>query len=494
MKKIKLVKTFGVTCLALTLAVSAPLTTPAAVEADYSIPTGYTVENLVWSDEFNGTTLNTDDWNYEKGNGNNGWGNAESQYYTNSQDNVYIADISSDTTSNSLDGKALAIKAKRDDSINDYNYTSGRITTSTKHTFKYGRVEAKIKMDNGMNRGVWPAFWMLGQPNNWPYCGEIDIMEHANADNFIGGTLHWGDETVSGDQHRYKGGHGVFYGEDMDSWHTYAVEWDDTTMKWYLDDREYYTISLTDTVKSEIVNNEFYIIFNVAIGGYYLGGPNVLPSSTWTDSTMYVDYVRVYQKQEGASSTGTWTKDSIWQNYNTEPTTSNICNVKFMDGETTHLSGTLTKGQFLNNVNISKTGYTFLGWYTADGNKFDFNKQVYADELILYAKWEAATTDSNTQTTVNVKKPSIASIKSKAKRKVNLKFKSKEKVKGFQIKYGTNKKITKKVKTKTTTKKKITIKKLKSKTTYYFKVRAYKTSNGKRVYSKWSSVKKVKVK
>lgn len=493
MRKDKLFKILGLTCLSLALTLSASDITKAD---NYSIPTGYTANNLVWSDEFSGTSLDTDSWNYEIGN-NNGWGNNEKEYYTNSSDNVYIADISSDTESGSLDGKALAIKAKRDTSINDYNFTSGRITTSGKHSFKYGRIEAKIKMENGMNQGVWPAFWMLGYTpgTGWPYCGEIDIMEHANANNYIAGTLHWADETINGNgdaQHKYQGGSKSYSSGNMDTWHTYAVEWDSTKIVWYLDDEAYYTLPMTSTM-SEIVNNEFYIILNVAIGGNYIG--NKIPLPSWSEATMYVDYVRVYQKETGASSSGTWNKAPIWQNYAEVPTTSNICNVKFMDGNTTYLSGTITKGQYLNYQNMTKTGYTFLGWYTADGNAFDFNKQVYDSELVLYAKWEAMTTAAPaTQATVTVKKPSISSIKSKAKRKVTLKLKTKDKAKGFQIKYGTNKKITKKVKTKLTTKKTVTIKKLKSKTTYYFKVREYKLSNGKKVYSKWSGVKKIKVK
>ena len=118
---------------------------------------------LVWSDEFNGTALNTDNWTYDLGNGgsNAGWGNNEKEYYTNRTDNVYVSDGTL---------KITALEQK----FNRYNYTSGRIKTAGKQTFKYGRMEARIKLPS-LN-GVWPAFWMLGvDQKGWPWCGEFDI-------------------------------------------------------------------------------------------------------------------------------------------------------------------------------------------------------------------------------------------------------------------------------------------------------------------------------
>ena len=114
---------------------------------------------LVWNDEFNQTVGGAPDqsvWSYDIGVGNGGWGNAERQYYTNSKNNVYIADVSGDSSSS--DGRALAIKAiKSGDSI-----TSGRLKSLNKQYLRYGRIEAKIRTENGMQSGVWPAFWMMG--------------------------------------------------------------------------------------------------------------------------------------------------------------------------------------------------------------------------------------------------------------------------------------------------------------------------------------------
>lgn len=99
---------------------------------------------LVWSDEFNGTALNTDNWTYDLGNGgsNVGWGNNEKEYYTNRTDNVYVSDGTL---------KITALEQK----FNKYNYTSGRIKTAGKQTFKYGRMEARIKLPS--LKGVWPG-------------------------------------------------------------------------------------------------------------------------------------------------------------------------------------------------------------------------------------------------------------------------------------------------------------------------------------------------
>ena len=97
--------------------------------------------NLVWSDEFNGTSLDTSVWSYEIGNGNWGWGNGEIEYYTNRTDNVRVADGS------------LQIIAKKEN-YGGQKYTSGRIISKGKKYFKYGKMEARIKVENGNQDGV----------------------------------------------------------------------------------------------------------------------------------------------------------------------------------------------------------------------------------------------------------------------------------------------------------------------------------------------------
>ena len=133
-----------------------------------SIPEGY---QLFFEDEFEGTELNQDVWSYETGNGNNGWGNGEVEYYK--KENAVVKD-----------GK-LHIVAKKEQ-VGDFEYTSARIKTANKIKFTYGIVEAKITLP--AKTAMWPAFWMM--PNDskyggWPHSGEIDIME-ANGKNEYG--------------------------------------------------------------------------------------------------------------------------------------------------------------------------------------------------------------------------------------------------------------------------------------------------------------------
>ena len=138
-----------------------------------------TGSKLVWSDEFNGNSIDTSKWGFEIGTGSNGWGNNEQQYYTNRSDNAYVAD------------GALHIRAKKE-SYGGRNYTSARLNTNGKFTFTYGYVEARLALPS--NQGIWPAFWMLGAnigSVGWPSCGEIDIMEAINAENKTYGTCHW---------------------------------------------------------------------------------------------------------------------------------------------------------------------------------------------------------------------------------------------------------------------------------------------------------------
>ena len=256
---------------------------------------------LVWNDEFNQTVGGAPDqsvWSYDIGVGNGGWGNAERQYYTNSTNNVYIADVSGDSSSS--DGRALAIKAiKSGDSI-----TSGRLKSLNKQYLRYGRIEAKIRTENGMQSGVWPAFWMMGNDIEsgapWPYCGEIDIMEHRNAEQNVIGTLHYnsGKGTSAGYAHQYIGSeiNGQYgYIGDMNQWHKYAVEWYEDVIKFFVDDTCFETLNISSD-EMEDFQKDHFILLNLAIGS--TNSPFTLGqtiSDSFTDATMYVDYVRVYQ-------------------------------------------------------------------------------------------------------------------------------------------------------------------------------------------------------
>ena len=250
---------------------------------------------LVWSEDFNqsvGSGVDTATWNYDTGN--NGWGNNEIQNYTTSTNNVYIADMSGD--SQSSDGRCLAIKAQRENG----QITSGRLTTKGKQFARYGKIECKMRVENGSQSGVWPAFWMMGENGNWPNCGEIDIMEHRNTESTVIGTLHWNPGTSLWDSynHVYAGSetNGQFgYIGSIEQWHRYSVEWYEDVIKWYIDDVCYETMSISSDQMEEFRQNH-YVLLNLAIGGPSTPFTQYQTvSDSFTSATMYVDYVRIYQ-------------------------------------------------------------------------------------------------------------------------------------------------------------------------------------------------------
>ncbi len=230
--------------------------------------------NQVWSDEFNGTSLNTSNWVAEIGTGSSGWGNNELQYYTNRTQNLQVT------------GGNLVITAQKE-SYGGMNYTSARIKTQGLHNFTYGKIEARIKLPTG--QGLWPAFWMLGANNpsvGWPYCGEIDIMEHVNNSSVVHGTVHW-------DANGYASYGNVSGNIDFSQFHVYSIEWDANYIRWFVDGIQFNEILITNgTGNTEEFQKPFFILLNLAVGGNWPGSPN---SSTPFPSQMLVDYVRVYQ-------------------------------------------------------------------------------------------------------------------------------------------------------------------------------------------------------
>jgi beta-glucanase (GH16 family) len=230
----------------------------------------------VWSDEFSSPVLISANWTTEIGTGSNGWGNNELQYYTSRPENVTIQN-----------GHLLIIAKK--ETYQGSNYTSARIKTQAKQNWKYGKMEARIKLPVG--QGLWPAFWMLGEnitSVSWPNCGEIDIMEHINSEPKIFGTMHW-----DANGHAYYGGDVNV--NDVTQFHIYSVEWDSTGIKWYVDGTNYWQANTLNNINStEEFHNPFFFLLNIAVGGNFPGPPTA--NSIMAD-TMLVDYVRVYQKQ-----------------------------------------------------------------------------------------------------------------------------------------------------------------------------------------------------
>lgn len=288
--------------LALPLGVSAQTTTP---------PSGY---ELRWSDEFNGTSLNTTLWNIEE-NGNGG-GNQELQYYR--KENVAVHDGN------------LVLTARREN-YNNKQFTSGRVNTRDKAYFKHGIIQARIKFPKTAN-GVWPAYWMMGNDYGkvgWPKCGEIDIVETGNADGIkngtqtrhFGSTLHWG--TGAGAAHKQ---YGTSYLAPETNplqngdYHIITMEWNGNFMQMFYDLEDFsvsakskarfYSVSIPSSTNTSDIGyyfqKPFFFIFNLAVGGNYTGiynagGITAMPNAG-DEAKMYVDWVRVYQDANDADA------------------------------------------------------------------------------------------------------------------------------------------------------------------------------------------------
>lgn len=238
---------------------------------------------LTWSDEFegdSGTSVNPDNWSYDIGRGDNGWGNEELQIYTDNAENI------------ALDGEGnLVITAQRELGGQFPTYTSARINTKGKFSQAYGRFEARLKTPFGP--GLWPAFWMLGDnidEVSWPQCGEIDIMElRGQAPNITLGSLH-GPGYSAGNS--ITGSYGLEDGRFDAEYHIYAVEWFEDRIDFFVDDFLFQRITPDDVSGEWVYDQPFYLLLNVAVGGTFVGFPS---SQTPFPQTMIVDYVRVYE-------------------------------------------------------------------------------------------------------------------------------------------------------------------------------------------------------
>jgi len=239
---------------------------------------------LFWNDEFNQDSLNLNFWNIEK------WWegafNEESQRYVDSRENITI-----------IDGK-LYIRAKKDLPFdpNNPSYSSGRINTKGKVELQYGYWEIRAKLPQGV--GTWPAIWMLNSKIDsigWPYCGEIDIMEHVGFDpNKVFFSIH--------NANLYGGVHGtsqqgVYELNTLEtSFHNYAIEWGDNFIKGYIDGILYFDYSKNSTSFNDWpYDNKFFLILNLAIGGEW-GGIQGIDNSIFPASFI-IEYVRLYTKQ-----------------------------------------------------------------------------------------------------------------------------------------------------------------------------------------------------
>ncbi len=237
---------------------------------------------LVWSDEFDGDTINLDNWTYDIGGW--GWGNGEAQYYT-------------DRPENARPENGVLVIELREEPFEGNAFTSARLLTQDLQEFQYGRIEARLKVPAGA--GTWPAFWMLGtgfeegaaeEERQWPFVGEIDIMEYTGKEpDLILGTVH-------GPGYAGAGGKSKWFRQEFDiadDWHTFAVEWSEDRIEWFFNDEQYYELTPENLGRREwVFNKPFFIILNLAHGGT-LGG--VIDPDLAYPIQYLVDYVRVYQ-------------------------------------------------------------------------------------------------------------------------------------------------------------------------------------------------------
>jgi beta-glucanase (GH16 family) len=240
---------------------------------------------IVMQDEFDVEGApNSEIWDFNIGNGENGWGNNELQYYTNRTENVKV------------ENGSLLITAKKE-SYNGSSYTSARLLTKGKFEQTYGRYEARIRLPYG--QGMWPAFWLLGADCGdgtdgtlvWPACGEIDIIENRGSEpTMVSSAVHGPG---------YSAGKAITKSYSLENdrfdtdFHVFGIEWGPEYINFYVDDVLYNQITPEDVTGDWVYDRPFYIIINLAVGGDFGGAPN---SETVFPQYMLVDYVRVYKK------------------------------------------------------------------------------------------------------------------------------------------------------------------------------------------------------
>ncbi|MFA5033732.1 MAG: family 16 glycosylhydrolase [bacterium] len=304
--------------------------------------------NLLWSDEFDSANVNPTNWTYDTGFSYNN----ELEYYTSRPKNVKIQN-----------GNLLIIAKK--EVYNGANYTSARLKTDGLQTWTYGKFEARIKLPVG--KGIWPAFWLLGQSVNqigWPKCGEIDIMEHINTETLIYGTMHWDN-----------GGHqqsGSYTSCNVTQYHIYSIEWNANAIKWFLDGTKFFETNISGGINgTQELHLPFYIILNLAVGGNWPGNPD---GTTPFPDTMFVDYVRVYEDVAVEEpSTGSLKpslqavdlkviKDKIFLSVPNDYCPNTLITIYDLCGrpKETLYSGTLTKGNYTFTPVIKTNGIYFV--------------------------------------------------------------------------------------------------------------------------------------
>lgn len=230
---------------------------------------------LVWAEEFDAPTLDVSVWNFEMGDGCPslcGWGNNERQIYT--------------MSNHRIEEGMLRIEARKENE----QYTSTRITTQGKKSFRYGRIETRVKIPRG--KGLWPAFWLLGEnitQVGWPQCGEIDVMEYVGKKP---GEIFTSIHTQSSHGNTINTRTTPFE-KIEEGFHTFAVDWDEEQLIFFVDQQPVYTYAPSNKNQDNWpFDQPFFLLINLAIGGNF-GGPEV--NDEIFPQTYAIDYIRVYQ-------------------------------------------------------------------------------------------------------------------------------------------------------------------------------------------------------
>tara|TARA_Y100001933_G_C18993173_1_gene561424 strand:- start:394 stop:2052 length:1659 start_codon:yes stop_codon:yes gene_type:complete len=284
----------------------------------------------IWSDEFDYTGLpNSTKWAYDVGG--HGWGNNESQYYTDAR-----------SENARVENGNLIIEARKE-SYQGSDYTSARIVSKGLGDWKYGKIEVRAKIPTG--KGMWPAIWMLPSENvygTWPKSGEIDIMENVG---FEPNTIHWNVHTESYNHSigTNKGDKDDFF-EPYNNYYTYAVEWYEDSIRFLVDDVEYFQFD-KESSNSNVwpFDQKFHLLLNIAVGGW--GGLQGIDANAFPQK-MYVDYVRVY-KQSGIESNYTITVND-WSHGSVVKSPDSIV---------------YSPGTEVNLQAVPDNGYVFNKWY-----------------------------------------------------------------------------------------------------------------------------------
>lgn len=253
--------------------------TEIPLDKGFTSPESYPGMQLVWRDEFEGSSVNADFWSFEIGNGCPnvcGWGNNELEYYK--RENA------------SVQGGTLIIEARKEN-WQGSSYTSSRMVTRNKKSFQYGRIDIRALLPVG--QGLWPALWMLGDnftSVGWPASGEIDIMEMVGGsgrEKTVHGVLHWDNNGHVEAGGQYTKPSGIF----ADEYHVFSLIWNESSIRWLVNNQQFHVIDITPSHMTEY-HQPFFFIFNVAVGGRWPGNPD---ATTVFPQQMKVDYVRVFQ-------------------------------------------------------------------------------------------------------------------------------------------------------------------------------------------------------